>query len=158
VVALLEKTAGIMPGQGTQRLGMGKEYYEGQNLERLLAEAQTEDEHSLLLEVINVSLHGPGHKLNRTEWVQPAVLLYSVAAAKTSGILPAYLTGHSMGFISAAVVAGALSLPEGVRLAKARGELMEQHTPRDAEYSMFVVFGLDDIIVNEVFEHVGFEL
>ena len=131
----------LLPGQGAQAVGMGRD----------LAEAYTEaarlwEEAEAVLDVPlrEICWEGPEEELTRTENAQPAILLHSYVAWRLlpedvrSSVVAA--AGHSLGEFTAYLVAGALSFEEALRLVRRRGELMA----RSEEGTMAAVLGLDD--------------
>ncbi|GAA0685931.1 ACP S-malonyltransferase [Marinobacterium maritimum] len=90
---------------------------------------------------------GPEEALNSTENTQPALLTAGVALwrlwQEQGGAKPAIMAGHSLGEYTALVCAGALSLADGVRLVKLRGEYMQQAVPAGTG-AMAAILGLDD--------------
>jgi [acyl-carrier-protein] S-malonyltransferase len=96
---------------------------------------------------------GPEDQLNRTEFTQPALLAAGVAAWRAwqaqGGAQPAQLAGHSLGEYSALVAAGALSLRDGARLVRLRGQLMQDAAPAGTG-AMAAVLGAEDALVEAV--------
>jgi len=97
-----------------------------------------------------MSQDGPEERLNRTEYTQPALLAAGIAVWRlwqsSGGAQPALLAGHSLGEYSALVAAGALSLADGARLVRLRGQLMQDAAPAGTG-AMAAVLGAEDAVV-----------
>jgi [acyl-carrier-protein] S-malonyltransferase len=132
----------IFPGQGSQKVGMG----------RALADAfpvcrQTFDEADEALgePLSRLCFEGPEDRLMLTENTQPAILTVSVAAYRllsSIGLEPAFAAGHSLGEYSAHVAAGTLSFADAVRMVRRRGRYMQEAVPV-GEGAMAAILGLD---------------
>ncbi|WP_386071063.1 ACP S-malonyltransferase [Tahibacter sp. UC22_41] len=134
----------VFPGQGSQSVGMLAELAAAHGLVR-----QTFDEASAGagVDLWALSQQGPEDQLNRTENTQPALLAASVAVWRVwreqGGVLPAQLSGHSLGEYSALVAAGALSLSDAAALVAERGRLMQAAVPAGVG-AMAAIIGGDD--------------
>ncbi|HVH33204.1 MAG TPA: ACP S-malonyltransferase [Tahibacter sp.] len=134
----------VFPGQGSQSVGMLAELAAAHGLVR-----QTFDEASAGagVDLWALAQQGPEDQLNRTENTQPALLAASVAVWRVwreqGGVLPARLSGHSLGEYSALVAAGALSLSDAAALVAERGRLMQAAVPAGVG-AMAAIIGGDD--------------
>ena len=137
------KTAFIFPGQGSQTVGMMKEFYDNYSVVRDIFKSADE---ALGFSITDMCFNGPEDQLRLTFNTQPAILTASVAAAevlKEHGIVPDIAAGHSLGEYSALVIAGALSFSDAVRIVRKRGQFMQEAVPV-GEGSMAAVMGMND--------------
>jgi len=143
-------TALLFPGQGSQRVGMGRRLATEHPAARATLD---EADDALDLSLSRLCFEGPESELTRTEFCQPAILTVSVALWRAlgaeSGIEPRWLAGHSLGEYTALVVAGALRFRDAVRLVRLRGRLMQAAVPEGIG-TMAAVVGLDDDMVAEI--------
>jgi [acyl-carrier-protein] S-malonyltransferase len=99
----------------------------------VVREAFAEASEGAGVDLWTLSQDGPEEQLNRTEFTQPALLAAGVAVwrawQKQGGAQPSVLAGHSLGEYTALVAAGTLSLREGARLVRLRGQLMQDAAP-----------------------------
>ena len=140
----------VFPGQGSQSVGMLAELAERHPVVRdTFAEASLGAE----VDLWSLAQGGPEDQLNRTEFTQPALLAAGVAVWRAwlqqGGARPVLLAGHSLGEYAALVAAGALSLEDGARLVRLRGQLMQDAAPAGSG-AMAAVIGAEDALVDEV--------
>ncbi len=124
----LLKTAFIFPGQGSQFVGMGKDLVQQYDVAALTFE---EADSTLGFALSKLMMDGTAEELNDTVNTQPALFVHSVASYRVfahlfPGSQPAALAGHSLGELSALVVAGSFSFDVGLRLVRKRAELMKR--------------------------------
>ena len=133
----------VFPGQGSQSVGMGKEFCaQFPVAKQVFAEADD----ALGFSLSRLCFDGPEADLILTENTQPAILTVSIAALRVleaeTSLRPAYVAGHSLGEYSALVAAGALHFVDAVRIVGQRGRLMQQAVPAGVG-AMAVILGLE---------------
>ncbi|SEU06350.1 ACP S-malonyltransferase [Stigmatella erecta] len=138
----MSKVAFVFPGQGSQKVGMGKDLYEKFPEARAVFEAVDE----VLGDKLSARCFGgPDAELKLTANTQPAILTVSLAVHAVfaqRGPTPAFVAGHSLGEYSALVAAGALSLGDAARSVRARGTFMQEAVPVGTG-AMAAVLGLE---------------
>jgi [acyl-carrier-protein] S-malonyltransferase len=132
----------IFPGQGSQKVGMGKALADAFPVCR-----QTFDEADAALSepLSTLCFEGPEDRLMLTENAQPAILAMSTAACRllrSKGLHPAYVAGHSLGEYSANVAAGVVEFADALGLVRRRGRYMQEAVPVGAG-AMAAVLGLE---------------
>ena len=139
----------VFPGQGSQFPGMLAELAAAHPV---VGDAFAEASAGAGVDLWALSREGQEDTLNRTEFTQPAVLAAGVACWRVwqqlGGTSPALLAGHSLGEYAALVAAGALSLHDGARLVRKRGQLMQDAAPAGTG-AMAAVLGAEDATVIE---------
>jgi len=147
----MKKVAFIFPGQGSQKKGMGEDFYNNSDLAKSIIDGVSEksgiDFKKLMFE--------DSEDLGKTEFTQPAILLVSSVAlallSQSSDVKPEFVLGHSLGEFSALVATGALSIEDGVSLVNQRGKFMQEDCSK-IEAGMMVVLGLSDEAVEKICE------
>ncbi len=140
------KHAYVFPGQGAQFVGMGKDLYDSSAEAKSLFEQANE---ILGFRITDIMFSGSEEELKQTKVTQPAVFLHSVIMAKTLGVNPDAVAGHSLGEFSALVVAGALSFEDALKLVSKRAMAMQAACEAEAG-TMAAVLGLADEIVEQI--------
>ncbi len=131
----------IFPGQGCQKEGMGKDLYENFPKAKEIFDRANE---VLGWNIKDVMFHGTEEELMETRNTQPSVFIYEVALALAQNeIEPDVVAGHSLGEFAALVVAGAISLEDGLRLVLNRA-LIGQKACDKYPTGMGAVIGLSD--------------
>jgi len=123
------KIAFLFPGQGSQYVGMAKEFIE--NFEESRAVFGTASS-ALGYDLAELCMHGPVEKLNLTENTQPAILAASIAILKPierRGLFAGAAAGHSLGEYTAITAAGGLALKDSIALVQKRGRYMQEAVP-----------------------------
>lgn len=146
----MKKIAMIFAGQGSQAVGMGKDFYENSEIAREMFDKAGErigvDFKALIFE--------ENEKLGQTAYTQPAILLVQMIAYKLfTDACPdtkaELFLGHSLGEFSALCASGAIDYVDAVELVHKRGSFM-QSACDEIEAGMMVLVGLDDASVEKV--------
>src|SRR5262245_39065528 len=135
-------TALLFPGQGSQRVGMGRDLA----ATHTIAHRTYEEADAVLgFSLSKLCFDGPEDELTLTMNTQPAILTTSIAVFRVlleKGLRFDVVAGHSLGEWSALVAAGALQLRDAVRLTHLRGTFMQEAVPV-GEGAMAALIGLD---------------
>jgi [acyl-carrier-protein] S-malonyltransferase len=134
--------AGVFPGQGAQKVGMGRQLAEEFPLCR---EVFDQADEALGESLSTICFEGPEETLLLTENAQPAILAVSIAVyrlAESRGVRLDFAAGHSLGEYSAHVAAGTLSFADALRTVRRRGRYMQEAVPL-GQGAMAAVLGLD---------------
>ncbi len=123
------KTAVVFPGQGTQRPGMGRDFYDNVNASRLAYQEASD----VLGWDVGAMCFGENEKINLTEFAQPCILATEIAMLRglqeLYGFCPDYFGGHSLGEYTALVAAKAMPFEEALKIVETRGHLMQEASP-----------------------------
>ena len=150
------KTAFIFPGQGAQKVGMGKDFYDNYDVAKKMFK---EADEALGYSIMKMCFEGPEEDLKLTANTQPAILTISCIAneiLKENGIQPEITGGHSLGEYSALVAAGVLNFQDAVALVHKRGSYMQEAVPV-GEGGMAAIIGVDRDKIVEVCQQVSAE-
>jgi [acyl-carrier-protein] S-malonyltransferase len=145
----MKKVAFIFPGQGSQTIGMGKDFFENSDIAKdMILKASIRlgiDFEKLLFE--------ENENLGKTEFTQPAILLVSSIAnaifKEKCDITPEFVLGHSLGEFSALVAAGAIDYLDAIELVHKRGLFMTDACSGGGA-GMMALVGIDDETVEKI--------
>ncbi len=143
------KCAFLFPGQGSQAVGMGQDFFNNSDVaKQMVADASARTG----IDFMNL-LFEENDNLEKTEFTQPAILLVSAIAHRlfenAMPIKPVYALGHSLGEFSALVSVGAIDAIDAVELVNLRGKLMAEACSGQ-DVGMLVSLGLSDEVVEEI--------
>ena len=148
----MSKTAFLFPGQGVQKCGMGKDFYENSsqaaNLFEKASEALGLDMKALCFE--------ENARLDQTEYTQAALVTTYLAMCReleSRGVKPDITAGLSLGEYAAIAAAGAMSDLDAIRLVRKRGMLMQNTVPA-GEGAMCAILALDEKKIEEVLNEI----
>jgi len=143
----------VFPGQGSQYVGMGKDFYD------VFSEAKEvfhEVDDALDFKLSNIILNGPKETLDLTENTQPAIMTVGVAIYKTLRKQKindlkdySFFAGHSLGEYTSLICSDSLTLKDGAKILKERGKSMQEAVPLNVG-AMAAVLGAEIDLINAV--------
>lgn len=139
----MSKLSLIFPGQGSQYIGMGKDFYDNFNEARSVYEEAND---ILSMDLSGLIFHGKEEDLRKTENTQPAILATSIAILKClqkEGISPDYSAGLSLGEYSSIVFGSGLNFSDAIKIVRERGKFMQEAVPLGVG-GMAAILGLDE--------------
>lgn len=148
----MSKTAFLFPGQGVQKCGMGKDFYENSSQAAKLFEKTSE---ALGLDMKALCFE-ENARLDQTEYTQAALVTTYLAMCReleSRGVKPDITAGLSLGEYAAIAVAGAMSDLDAIRLVRKRGMLMQNTVPA-GEGAMCAILALDEKKIEEVLNEI----
>ena len=145
----MSKTAFIFPGQGSQYVGMGSDFYASFSESKSIFD---EADKALNMDLTGICFTGSDEDLKKTENTQPAILATSIAilkALQSKGIDCEYTAGLSLGEYSSLVMSEVLEFRDALKLVKERGKFMQEAVPMGVG-GMAAILGLDSNMVSSV--------
>ena len=152
----MSKLAFVFPGQGAQKVGMGKDFFDNYDVAKKMFK---EADEALGYSIMKMCFEGPEEDLKLTANTQPAILTISCIAneiLKENGVQPEITGGHSLGEYSALVAAGVLNFQDAVALVHKRGAYMQEAVPV-GEGGMAAIIGVDREKIVEICQSVSAE-
>ena len=150
----------LFPGQGSQNVGMAKEFYENFSYVKKYFSYADEILNKKLSKIV---LEGPKDQLDQTENTQPAIFLssysiFKVIEKETNFDLKKakFFAGHSLGEYSALCCSNSLNFEQTIKLLQARGSAMQNALPR-GEGGMIAVLGIDINELTDLIKNTGNE-
>lgn len=148
----MSKTAFIYPGQGAQKAGMGKDFYENSQLAKEVYDKATE---LLQLDMKELCFE-KNDRLDLTEYTQAAMVTTCLAMTKVveeKGLRPDVTAGLSLGEYCAVSVAGGMKEEDAIKLVRTRGILMQNTVPQ-GEGAMAAVLGMEAAAIEAVIKEI----
>jgi len=136
----------IFPGQGSQKIEMGKSHFDqDKNFHELVTRA----DELLGYKISEIMFEGPAEVLTQTQHTQPAIFIHSAALFDSLNLVADMTAGHSLGEYSALYAAGVLDFESALSLVSLRGRLMQKAGDIHPG-TMAAIIGMDDNVVDEI--------
>ena len=148
----MSKIAFVFPGQGSQKAGMGKDFYENSPVSKYIFENASKELGLNMMDLCFLE----NDMLDQTEYTQAALVTTCLAMARcveSKGLHPDVTAGLSLGEYPAIAFAGGLSDIDAIKTVRQRGIYMENAVPKGVG-AMAAVLGMDKDGVNEVVENI----
>jgi len=148
------KKGWLFPGQASQKVGMGKDFYEQTELGKRYFDIAND---ILGVNIQNITFNGPDEMLKMTKYTQPAIFIVSTiisALLIQKGYKPDGVAGHSLGEYSALVAAQGIDFRTGLELVKIRAEGMAK-AGEDNPGTMAAILGLNMVNITKLVEKIS---
>ncbi|OGD14225.1 [acyl-carrier-protein] S-malonyltransferase [Candidatus Atribacteria bacterium RBG_19FT_COMBO_35_14] len=152
----MNKIAFVFPGQGSQKIGMGKDLIENYPEANILFNIANKVLKKEGVDIGKICFEGPEEELKNTVNAQPAILTISTILYKLlrkNKIKPSIVAGHSLGEYSALVASSAIKFEDAVMLVRKRGEYMQSAAPAGTG-SMLAIIGLEKDEISKMCEKI----
>lgn len=139
----------LFPGQGSQYAGMHKKWMEHEIFQETIREASN----YVNIDFVDFLEKGNEEELKKTAITQPLILIMSTGihrVLKEKGYRENMVLGHSLGSYSALVASGVISFKDGVKIARRRGELVEEYLGEDFKGGLLAIMGLSEDEVRDI--------
>lgn len=153
----MAKIAFVFPGQGSQKVGMGKDLIENYEEAKIFFEKANKTLKEEGVDISKLCFIGPEEELKNTINTQPAILTISVILFKLLqklNIMPVLVAGHSLGEYSALVTSSSIKFEDAVKLVRKRGEYMQSATPIGTG-SMLAIIGLKEDEISKLLKEIS---
>lgn len=157
------KIAYLFPGQGSQYVGMGSEFYQHFKSAKKIFD-QTDE--ILDYSLTELCFEGPLDKLSQTQYCQIAILTTTIACLEvlkevllptSFSLPPIYMAGHSLGEYSALVAAGGVEFEEAVNIVQQRAHFMQEQADKKPG-GMVAILGLSPVQLERICQEEGVEM